>query len=229
MPIQPSMKRPHPTVPARRSVLARAGFTLIELLAVILIISILVATLTPMVNDAIENAKVAACSANLRQIYNGLVLYNTKYKGIPNQGGAKFFAALIAKGAMENTKTNAERLTCPSIDKSALPGIAEVPWEEWWSDLERVDGTYSAYAGRDLKNFPLRQGLSSSGREPLVCDDNDGGLNHRTTTNVLYADGSVQTFEFKALQEEGKITKDEVTLPVGADSPIEDLTKFSLD
>jgi prepilin-type N-terminal cleavage/methylation domain-containing protein/prepilin-type processing-associated H-X9-DG protein len=220
--LSPSTERP------RASLLARAGFTLIELLAVILIISILVATLTPMVNDAIEGAKVSACAANLRQIYTGLTLYNTKYKGIPNQSGTKFFASLISKGAMENTKTNAERLTCPAIDKSAL-ALGTMPWEEWWSDLERVDGTYSAYAGRDLKNFPLRQGLTSSGREPLVCDDNDGGLNHRTTTNVLYVDGSVQTFEFKELQEQGIVTKDETVLRVGPDSPVEDLTKFTLD
>lgn len=216
------------TTQRSRPSLLRRGFTLIELLAVILIISILVATLTPMVNDAIENAKVSACSANLRQVYTGLVLYNTKYKGIPNESGVKFFAALIAREAMENTKTNAERLSCPAIDKSSL-AIGQLPWEEWWKDLERVDGTYSAYAGRDLKNFPLRQGLSSSGKEPLVCDDNDGGLNHRTTTNVLYADGNVQTFEFKLLQEEGKITADEVTLQVGPDSPVEDLRKFTLD
>jgi prepilin-type N-terminal cleavage/methylation domain-containing protein/prepilin-type processing-associated H-X9-DG protein len=207
----------------------RRGFTLIELLAVILIISILVATLTPMVNDAIENAKVSGCSANLRQIYSGLVLYNTKFKGIPNQSGVKFFASLISRGAIENTKTNAERMTCPAVDKSAL-AIGELEPEEWFKDIERVSGDYSAYAGRDLKGFPLRQGLSSSGKEPLVCDDNDGEtMNHRTTTNVLYADGSVQTFEFKKLQEEGKVTQDETVLRVGPDSPVEDLTKFTQD
>ena len=215
-------------VPLRLAHVWRRGFTLIELLAVILIISILVATLTPMVNDAIESAKVRGCASNLGEIHKGLVLYNIKYKGIPNQGGVKFFASLIARGAIENTKTNAERMTCPAIDKSSL-AIGELPYDEWWMDLERVDGTYSAYAGRDLKGFPLRQGLSSSGKEPLVCDDNDPELNHRTTTNVLYVDGSVQTFEFKALQEEGKITPDETTLVVGPESPIEDLRKFTLD
>jgi prepilin-type N-terminal cleavage/methylation domain-containing protein/prepilin-type processing-associated H-X9-DG protein len=211
-----------------RSPLARLGFTLIELLAVILIISILVATLTPMVTDAIENTKVAGCAGNLREIYKGLVLYNTKYKSIPKESGVKFFAAVIARDAIENTKTNAERLTCPAIEKSSL-AIGDLPWEEWWADLERVNGDYSAYAGRDLKNFPLRQGLTSSGKEPLVCDDNAPTLNHRTTTNVLYADGSVQTFELKLLQEEGKVSKDETTLVVGPDSPVEDLTKFTLD
>lgn len=206
---------------------ARAGFTLIELLAVILIISILVATLTPMVNDAIEGAKVAGCAANLRQLYSGYQLYYTKYKSIPNQSGAKFFAALVSSKAMEPTKTNAERLTCPAVEKSSL-AIGTMEWEEWWSDLERVDGTYSAYAGRDLKNFPLRQ-WPASGREPLVCDDNDPELNHRTTTNVLYADGSVQTFEIELLRDEGKITEEETTVRVGPDSPVDDLTKFSLD
>ncbi|HEX6885220.1 MAG TPA: type II secretion system protein [Planctomycetota bacterium] len=216
-----------PTTPRPRPA-GRSGFTLIELLAVILIISILVATLTPMVNDAIEGAKVTGCQSNLRQIHGALLQYNTKYKGIPKESGAKFFAAVIAREAIENTKANSERLTCPAVEKAAL-AIGELPWEEWWSDLERVNGSYSAYAGRDMKLHPLRQGLSSSGKEPLVCDDNDPELNHRTTTNVLYADGNVQTFELPLLKEQGVITKDEVTLTVGPDSPVQDLTKFTLD
>jgi prepilin-type N-terminal cleavage/methylation domain-containing protein/prepilin-type processing-associated H-X9-DG protein len=210
----------------RLASLRRRAFTLIELLAVILIISILVATLTPMVNDAIESAKVRGCAANLMEIHKGLVLYNIKYKGIPNESGVKFFASLISREAIENTKTNAERLTCPAVDKSSL-ALGTMEWEEWWKDIQRVDGTYSAYAGRDLKGFPLRQGLSSSGREPLVCDDNEPTLNHRTTTNVLYADGSVQTFELPLLKEEGKVLPDETNLQVGPDSPVEDLRKFT--
>ena len=211
----------------KQSARTRRGFTLIELLAVILIISILVATLTPMVNDAIEGAKVSGCNANLRQVYSGFQLYYTKYKSIPNQSGVKFFAAIYSKGAVDKTKTNAERFTCPAVEKSSL-AIGSLPWEEWWNDLERVDGTYSAYAGRDLKNHPLRQ-WPASGKEPLVADDNDPTLNHRTTTNVLYADGSVQTFEIETLKDEGKVSQEEETVRVGADSPVEDLTKFTLD
>lgn len=212
----------------RTLVLARRGFTLIELLAVILIVSILVATLTPMVNDAIRTARVTGCAANLREIHKALGLYYMQYKTMPTGSGVDFFAAVIARKAIENTKANAEKLTCPAVDKSALPNLQGVPWNEWWSDLERVDGDSSAYAGRDLKNHPLRQ-WPPSGNEPLIADDNYPENNHGTTTNVLYGDGNVQTFEVVILQEEGKLSPDEDVLVVGAGSPVEDLTKLTLD
>jgi len=202
----------------------RAAFTLIELMAVILIIGILAVALLPMVNDAIESARVTACQSNLQNLHKAMLLYQTKYKELPNQSGAKYFAQLYSRQAIEQTKANAERLTCPAVDKSAL-AIGTLPWEEWWSDLELVDGSYSAYAGRDLQNYPLRK---LTGKDPLIGDDNDGGMNHSTTTNVLYGDGSVQTFELEILREQAVITEDEELL-VGPDSPVEDLQKLSLD
>ena len=216
-----------PTTVNRRELggLRRLGFTLIELLAVILIIGILATALLPMVTDAIEASRVTACSANLRAIRDGIVLYQPKYKELPRESGVRFFAQLYKRKAMANTKTNAERLTCPAVDKGALT-IGQLPWEEWWTDLELIEGSYSAYAGRDTKNHPLRK---LTGKEPLVADDNDPEMNHATTTNVLYGDGSVQTFELVPLQEEGVLSEDEDILYVGPDSPVEDLTKLSLD
>ena len=211
----------------QRRVLARAGFTLIELLAVILIVSILVATLTPVVNDAIRAAEVKGCAGNLRNINQSLMLYRQKYGGLPPQSGVRFFADLIARGAIENTKPNAEKLTCPAVDRAAL-AIGQLEWQDWWKDLDNVQGDYSAYAGRDMKNHPIRQ-LTASGKEPLVADDNDGGMNHHTTTNVLYADGSVQTFELKELKTQGVLMEDEEALRVGPDSPVPDLAKLTLD
>jgi len=209
--------------PARAG--ARRGFTLIELLAVILIIGILAVALLPMVTDAIETSRVTACSQNLKNIYNGLTIYQTKYKELPHESGVKFFAQIYSRKAIENTKTNAERLTCPAVDKGAL-AIGSLPWEQWWTDLDAVNGQYSAYAGRDSKNHPLRK---LSGKEPLIADDNDGGMNHATTTNVLYGDGSVQTYEVVKLQEEGVLDKELDELQVGPDSPVEDLQKLSLE
>ncbi len=203
------------------------GFTLIELLAVILIISILVATLTPMVNDAIERARVSACAANQRALYQGMVQYMTQYGRAPDQSGVKFFAQLYSKKAMENTKTNAERLTCPGVEKSAL-AIGELPWEQWWTDLDLVDGSYSAYAGRDLREHPLRK-FPGPGTEPLLADDNDPEMNHSTATNCLYADGSVLAYELEDLREEGLIGPEEQILLVGPSSQVTDLQKLSLE
>ena len=205
----------------------RRAFTLIELLAVMLIISILAVALVPMVSDAVATSRVTACSSNLGEIGEAILQYQIKYRRLPNQSGVKFFAELYSKKAMENTKTNAERLTCPSIEKSAL-AIGTLDWEEWWSDLELVDGSYSAYAGRDMRQFPLRRFPDGAGKEPLIADDNDGGMNHDVVTNVLYGDGSVTTFNLPDLQREGLVLEESTVLEVGPDSPVEDLTKLGI-
>ncbi len=205
----------------------RAGFTLIEILAVMVIIGILGFYLVRNLPDYFDTAEVRACSANLSEVYTGITLYKSKYNRIPAKSGAAFFAELISKGAISNTKTNARRFTCPAVDIGSL-AIRDLDPEEWWTDLDLVDGTWSAYAGRDSERFPLRK-FPGDGKEPLVADDNDGGMNHRTTTNVLYADGSVQTFELFEERERGSVGPEEEILLVGPDSPIEDLQKLSLD
>ena len=54
-------------------------------------------------------------------------------------------------------------------------------------------------------------------------------MNFETTTLGLYGDGSVQTFEIELLKEEGVLDPEEEYLPVGPESPVEDLRKISLD
>ena len=49
----------------------KKGFTLIELLVVIAIIAILAAILLPVLSEAREQARRAACKSNLHQIYVG--------------------------------------------------------------------------------------------------------------------------------------------------------------
>jgi prepilin-type N-terminal cleavage/methylation domain-containing protein len=214
--------------PARLAarLIRRAGFTLIEILAVILIIGILMTFLVPRVLDAIRGAEEVACKTNLQELYKGITLYKAKYQRLPSEPGVKLFGAIIAEGAWENTKSAAQRLTCPGVDVGALAGVAGLPETEWWKDLSVVDGSFSAYAGRDTKNFPLRQ---LSGKEPLIADDNDGGMNHSTTTNVLYGDGTVTSFELFTLRKDGTLSEEDEVLIVGPDSPVEDLRKFTLD
>jgi len=58
-----------------RFVRARRGFTLIELLVVVAIIALLISILLPSLRDAREQAKVAKCLANLKQINTSAVQY----------------------------------------------------------------------------------------------------------------------------------------------------------
>jgi prepilin-type N-terminal cleavage/methylation domain-containing protein len=59
----------------------RKGFTLVELLVVITIIGILIAILLPAVFGALEQAHKAQCAANLKQIGEALVTYESNSRG----------------------------------------------------------------------------------------------------------------------------------------------------
>lgn len=212
---------------ARRRASNRAGFTLIELLAVILIIGVLATFLLPKIPEAIDSAEVTGCRKNMTEIHTGLLAYKTKFKRLPKRenSGVRFFAILVASKTWEDTQTSSEKLTCPGVDYSVLE-VGSLPMEEWYTDLEVIDGGYSAYAGRDLQNYPLR---SMGGKDVLVADDNDGGKNHRSTTNVLYGDGAVRGLELFTLVEEGILDPEEEILVVGPESPVEALQVLSLD
>lgn len=220
---------PGPLPPGRVSarVARRAAFTLIELLAVILIISILAVALLPQITPALDRTNVTACSRNLSVVYEGLMLHNQKYGDLPQQGGVAFFASLISRDIWEDTEKNAKRLNCPGVKTSAIAGLQGLDPEEWYTDLDVVDGNWSTYAGRDVKNHPLRR-FPGSGKEALVADDNDPVMNHDTTTLCLFADGSVVAFENVELREEGVLAEDEILI-VGPESQLEELQKLSLD
>ncbi|QDU85152.1 Type II secretion system protein G precursor [Planctomycetes bacterium Pla163] len=206
---------------------ARAGFTLIELMAAMLIIGILMAFLVPQIPAVLERGKITASTQNLKDIYGGILNYNAKFKRLPNKhSGVRFFACLIFDGVWENTKSSARKLTCPGVDYGALPGIADLPEEEWYSDPEAITGDSSSYAGRNTAEFPLRK---PSGMDAWVATDNDPIMNFSTTTLVLYGDGNIEAIEIATLREEGLLGPEDDYLEVGEGSPVEDLQKLSLN
>jgi prepilin-type N-terminal cleavage/methylation domain-containing protein len=210
---------------------SRAGFTLIELLAVIMIMGILMTFLVPRIIGAINQAKVTACKANMNEIFKGMVEYHTRYGRLPKHSGVRFFGSLVRDEIFEANESDVRRLTCPAVELSFLEGgESNVPLADWFTrdNFDLLDGYWSAYAGRDTDNHPLKK-FPGSNSEVLVADDNDGGMNHETTTVVLWAGGTVTTKELVLLKDDGILDLEETELRVGPDSPLVELQKLSLD
>lgn len=76
----------------RERIRACSGFTLIELLVVVAIIALLISILLPSLKDAREQAKVAKCLANYRQLMTAstqyFLEYNDNFPFITRSGGS---------------------------------------------------------------------------------------------------------------------------------------------
>lgn len=78
------------------------GFTLVELMVVVLIVGILVSVAIPVFQNAVANARAAACQANQRTISGVVALYQsnegrtvTASEGVLEPGGSGWYAILI--------------------------------------------------------------------------------------------------------------------------------------
>src|SRR5690606_29891848 len=83
----------------------KSGFTLIELLVVIAIIAILAAILFPVFAKAKEQAYVAACTSNMKQIATAIDLYrNDNNSFMPQAANIWYLEEMIAANSADGIK-----------------------------------------------------------------------------------------------------------------------------
>ncbi|MEM7305513.1 MAG: H-X9-DG-CTERM domain-containing protein [Planctomycetota bacterium] len=164
---------------------------------------------------------VDECHHNLREIYNGMRAMKAESGWQPTHGGVGFFGELISSGFWPDTPENRAKLSCPGKNVPAAEPLS-------FADLDALTGAHSAYAGRDLAAFPLER-FPTRGTEPLISCDNAHGMNHDGVMNVLFADGSIKTFQLQQEIAEGRLVEGSTVIPVGANSTVDDLRMLTSD
>ena len=161
---------------------------------------------------------VRSCKENLRAIYTGLCTYRDRVGHAPEQGGVGFIAELIASGTWEDSPESRALLTCTG------PGAIPVPPGTDYTNIESLSPEASAYTAVDTTRQPVTK-FPSGGPEQraIVACDNATGMNHEGILNVLYSDGSVKTFSLERLITQGILEPGTQTIPVGSESPLEEL------
>ena len=152
----------------------KGGFTLVELLVVITIIGILAALLLPQIAKAIRNARVTACSTNLKSLWQSQMNYANQYgrpNGImPTETGSAFWLKL-------------QRTPKPMIDR----------WEPFFCPLvsENPEEGKTSYRG------PSKNVNRMEDKYPVGADQNQPENNHGEGEggNVLTKMGDIRPYE----------------------------------
>jgi prepilin-type N-terminal cleavage/methylation domain-containing protein len=199
----------------------RAGFTLVELMVVIAIIAAILAIALPTLMSGREKANAVLCQNNLKEIYNTIHMFKMEREHYPTESGVRFFLVPWHKKIIEQDPKNAKIYVCPG-DENLLQNIrgdyAVLARE--LEDWDYISSEFTSYSGRNQKDHPLDFKRPAS--EPIVCDDDEGGLNHANQVNVLYLSGAIDRFLLADL-EEGEV------FLVGEESPIETFRVLSND
>ena len=208
----------------------RGGFTLIELLAAMAILSLLIGLALTMVSKARATGNKTACSLQLRDIAVVMQDYvdHRKDGKWPKERGIRFLLTVVKDDVIRGD--DLKKFVCPATDDITARSESEAVGSgiKDWDDL---DPECISYAGRDNTgaNALKKDRLSE---EILASDDNWSGgagrANHAGITNVVFADGHVATIETSKYK--GELSDPEQDwLPVGPESPDENLRKLAVD
>ena len=213
------------------------AFTLIELLVVISIISLLMAVLLPSLGKAREQARRAACTANLRSIGQSIFLYAHDHDGrlVPGDWRVSWdvwsqvaeypkgcrvppvvesrevnLGHLLGAGILPMPTSNDHVFFCPS-GRTPDGHRCYEDFAQGWGSIDRIATTSYMY------NNAL------DGFDGYVQDGQFAVLSHNDKINFLRGDGSTAAFNVKPLVFDaaaGPERLQEVSLRYGVSFPV---------
>lgn len=207
-----------------------AGFSLVEIMVVITLIGLLATFGFNAMRGAMESGRVTKCQKNLAEIGTAMIGYRElRTRGRwPEEGGIRFLLTLHRH--REITGRGAEVFLCPGRsdvrNDTGASGEIGSSYDEW----DTISSDTISYAGRDIEAHRIL--AAHEGDEVIAADDNEGGPNHRTVTNLLYADGQVVPFDLLIDGADFLVQfpeYEQTGLPVGPESPHPPLQKLRVD
>jgi prepilin-type N-terminal cleavage/methylation domain-containing protein/prepilin-type processing-associated H-X9-DG protein len=201
---------------------SRRGFSLVELLVVIGIIAVLIALVFPSLERAREHANRAVCLSNLKQLYDGLVIYANGngdqvpigYRTASKQYNSMVFSTtagnvwvLFGLFSQSGEIADARVLFCPSEQNSKF--LYNTPDNPWPLGTPPTANIQSGYAFRPIEQIPdvltsipatllpfTMPRMHDLGSEAIAGDLTAAAdriaTRHRDGMNVLYGDGSAR-------------------------------------
>jgi len=185
----------------------RFGFTLLEMMVVIMIIGILSTALIVQLPEMLDNAKLTASEANMKNIFLSLQTYQANHQGNwPRSSGIRFLLTPWKEKMIEHTEAKANMFFSPAESFSDILqmqglGDTDIDVVEYLSDWDAIGPGYISYAGftaagdRDV----MKQLKRNPGLTTIVADAH---FVHRFAMVYLTADGAPHRKLISDIEEE---------------------------